>query len=467
MFENVFIFGAGADNNFYSEVPLGNELVIRIFSNLKKVREIIKNEKDEVGKDSLYSLIYNSFKKQLFGEKKSNNYFFEWKGVVASILKNGIEKLSEDIFPRSNDNFSIEIVVGKQLMIDKNHLEAILRSNDEDVGQFFVSLLINVYGSSITKDLRKNMVGKVENKIRNEFREIDGNYLNRLFENLETPVYFRPESVIKKYTKKFLKRKIAGAQDFSDIEKEIYEKYILKIFDYTVVFDELYDIILNYDLENTSPAKVLRYLHFVLTMDYTLKELEKSYWEFEEVNKNENAYYNILKQYLKSENDYIVNLNYTNFLERTLENKAKVNHIHGRVGEYMVLEDRRIIGEEEVSSIKDKKIIPNFVPQSLLKLIISVRMIERYYKSYEALKDAEKCIIVGFGLNRDDAHILNILQTALRFNDKLKVFIYAGKDIKNNSGYQILSRDNGNRIEIFDYEKCSFEDFFKQIEVIR
>jgi len=459
MFENVFIFGAGADNNFYSEVPLGNELVIRIFSNLEKVKKKIKGKEDNI-----YKFIYSNFKNQIY--KAGNDYFFEWKISIEPILKSGIEKISSDIFPKSDKNVPIKLGNGQQIIIDENHVRDILESGDKEAGKFFIALLVNIGGSSITKYLKENMISLFENQIKEKIREIDELYINELFEDLEAPIYYEPEHVIVDYVKRILEEKVKNLKNFSSIKKEVYEKYVLKIFDYTVIFDEQYDVILNCDLENISPAKVLRYLHFMLAMDYTVREIEAQYKRFrkEGFDKNKESYYEIFKKNLNQDNHYFVNLNYTNFLKETL-GVSYVNHIHGKVGEYMDLENRKIINEEEVFNTKDKKIIPNFVPQSLLKPIISVEMIERYYKAYEALKNAEKCIIVGFGLNRDDVHILNILQAALRFNKKLKVFIYAGKDIENNSGYQILSRDNGNRIEIFDYEKCNFEDFLNKLRI--
>ncbi|MDK2886469.1 MAG: hypothetical protein PWP54_1027 [Thermosipho sp. (in: thermotogales)] len=453
MFKNVFIFGAGADNNFYPKVPLGNEFVIKIFSNLGKVRKKIKSKKNNI-----YKFIYSNFKRQIY--KKGNDYFFEWKSSINPILKSGIEKMDIDIFPESGKKVPFNLGNGQQILIVENHLRNVFESDDKKAKKFFIALLLNIGGSEIAKYQKENMINLFRNQLKEKLG-LEGSNLNELFEDLEVPIYYEPEHVIVDYVKRILEEKIKNFENFSGVKELIYENYILKIFDYTVIFDELYDVILNCDLKNTSPAKVLRYLHFMLAMDFTIRELEDQY---EKSYKNSKSYYEMVKS-LKHDNHYFVNLNYTNFLKKTL-GEIYVNHIHGKVGEYMILEDRKIINEEEVYNIKDKKIIPNFVPQSLLKPIISVEMIERYYKTYEALKSAERCIIVGFGLNRDDAHILNILQTALRFNKKLKIFIYTGEDIGNNSGYQILSRDNGNRIEVFDYKKCNFESFLNQIKII-
>ncbi len=73
---------------------------------------------------------------------------------------------------------------------------------------------------------------------------------------------------------------------------------------------------------------------------------------------------------------------------------------------------------------------------------MSVDMMERYHEAYHELRNADKCIIIGFGMNRDDSHILNLLQAAIRQRSSqgklFKVYVYAGKDMKNSQGYKKL-----------------------------
>lgn len=321
------------------------------------------------------------------------------------MLKNGLKNLKADIFPKSSNNFVFELDSNKKIEIDEDHFFKILNSNDEDSKKFLIALIVNLGGNSVVDIVRKNMIRDLKNKIEFSKKLKAQTSLESLFEDLEVPIYFEPETVIVKYTDKIIQGAISQKKNsnsnFSKIRKEIYEKYILKIFDYTVIFDEIYSTILNYDLENVNSAKVLRALHFILTMDYALKKIEAK--------KIENAgksYYEIIREVLvenvsRTRKDYyFINLNYTNFLEKVISKNARINYIHGKVGEFMDLYDRRIITEDEMKEkIYDKKIIPNFVPQSLLKPIISVEMIERYYNAYKELKDAKNCIIVGYGLN--------------------------------------------------------------------
>ena len=106
---------------------------------------------------------------------------------------------------------------------------------------------------------------------------------------------------------------------------------------------------------------------------------------------------------------------------------------------------------------------------------MSVDMMERYHEAYHELRNADKCIIIGFGMNRDDSHILNLLQAAIRQRSSqgklFKVYVYTGKDVKNSQGYKKLceyikdkygsSEKNGETkqaIEFYTYEDVERQD---------
>ena len=60
---NVFIFGAGADKNFCDDMPVGNEFIIEIFSNLDEIKAATKEDKDQNVKR-----LYENFKNR-YSEK--------------------------------------------------------------------------------------------------------------------------------------------------------------------------------------------------------------------------------------------------------------------------------------------------------------------------------------------------------------------------------------------------------------
>jgi len=299
-----------------------------------------------------------------------------------------------------------------------------------------------------------------------------------LFSDIKFPLRYEPEDIIIIEVKSIID-KIIKIQQTSDKEdkkeisrnlQEVYEKHVLPIIDYTKIFDDVYEAILTYQ-EGLSKARVLRNLHFLLTMLYTLDKLQTSYHAKSAANINNGSYYNLVAERIDPKNDYVINLNYTDLLETTLEKagkKVRLNYIHGKVGEFLELNAREIVDAHECG-------IPNFVSQSSLKPIMSVDMMERYHEAYHELRNADKCIIIGFGMNRDDSHILNLLQAAIRQRSSqgklFKVYVYTGKDVKNSQGYKKLceyikdkygsSEKNGEtkeRPEFYTYENIKEQD---------
>jgi len=72
-------------------------------------------------------------------------------------------------------------------------------------------------------------------------------------------------------------------------------------------------------------------------------------------------------------------------------------------------------------------------------------------------------------MNRDDSHILNLLQAAIRQRSSqgklFKVYVYAGKDIEKSQGYKKLRdyvkekyKDPSNEIEFYTYEDVEGQD---------
>ena len=487
MSKNVYIFGAGADKNAYGEMPLGNDFVVRIFANLDETKKIIKGEtleKQTSIDNEVYKSIYDNFKSSVLEGKKLANFFFDWKGLIDAVIKEGIKKTEHGLVKLNESNNrdkknTLEFEFDNfEELIDK-YKELIL---DKETGRFMIALLVNLCGADLLNQLSESTMKKMKNDIQKQLAldesKSDGNKAEDLFSDIKFPLRYEPEDIIITEVKSIIDKIIKiqqtsdkdGKKEISKNLQDVYEKHVLPIIDYTKIFDDVYEAILTYQ-EGLSKARVLRNLHFLLTMLYTLDKLQTSYHAKSTGNINNDSYYNLVAERIDPKNDYVINLNYTDLLETTLEKagkKVRLNYIHGKVGEFLELNAREIVDAHECG-------IPNFVSQSSLKPIMSVDMMERYHEAYHELRNADKCIIIGFGMNRDDSHILNLLQAAIRQRSSqgklFKVYVYTGKDVKNSQGYKKLceyikdkygsSEKNGEtkeRPEFYTYENIKEQD---------
>jgi len=473
MSKNVYIFGSGADKNAYGEMPLGNDFVVRIFANLDETKKIIKGEmleKQTSIDNEIYKSIYDNFKSSILEGKKLANFFFDWKGLIDTIVEEGIKKAEPGLvkLKQSEDNDKEDILELKvEFELDK--IQELI--NDKETGRFMIALLVNLCGNDLLKKVPEGILNKMRNDIQKQLG-LDPNKIENLLSDITFPLDYKSEDVIitevKSIIDKIIKiQQTSDKEDKKEISKNlqyVYEKYVLPIIDYTKIFDDVYETILTYQ-EGLSKARVLKNLHFLLTMLYILDKLQTSYHTKSAGNINNDSYYNLVAKRINPENDYVINLNYTDLLEETLEKvgkKVRLNYIHGKVGEFLELNAREIVDAHGCG-------IPNFVSQSSLKPIMSVDMMERYHEAYDELRNADKCIIIGFGMNRDDSHILNLLQAAIRQRSSqgklFKVYVYAGKDIEKSQGYEKLwdyvkekYKDPSNEIEFCTYENIKEQD---------
>jgi len=416
--------------------------------------------------NEVYKSIYDNFKSSVLEGKKLANFFFDWKGLIDTIVEEGIKKTEHGLvkLKQSEDNDKEDILELKvEFELDK--IQELI--NDEKTGRFMIALLVNLYGVGLVKKFLETAMNDIQEKL-----ELDRSEIENLFSDIKFPLRYEPEDIIitevKSIIDKIIKiQQVSDKEDREEISRNlqyVYEKYVLPIIDYTKVFDDVYDTVLTH-YEDSHEVRTLRNLHFLLTMLYTLDRLQTSYHAKSTSTINNDSYYNLVAERIDPENDYVINLNYTDLLEETLERvgkKVRLNYIHGKVGEFLELNAREIVDAHECG-------IPNFVSQSSLKPIMSVDMIERYHEAYDKLRNADKCIIIGFGMNRDDSHILNLLQAAIRQRSSqgklFKVYVYAGKDIKSSQGYEKLRKymdekykDPSNEIEFYTYENIKEQD---------
>ena len=440
MAKNVFIFGAGADKQHNKKFPLGNELIIDIFSNLDKVKDIIYNKRTHK-----YSIMYSNLQNEV--EIKTKN-FFSWKTFLKGILKRGI-KNTNSIFDEKVKSTKEIKMNGEEIPVPLEIINVFKKGNDPSDQRFAFALLVNIFGWKIHSDVSKKLKSKIIDSLKDEVKI----NFDKITHDIGNPLSFEPETVLVKESEKIIEDEIKEERRKKPFDK-MNEKERIKrnlfdlamiFFDYTYIYDNIYQAMINYKMEEYK-SKALKYLHFLLTMRYTLSKLSN-----DDVDDSK-SYYRVireLKNKRKMEN-YYINLNYTKYAGSYFE---KVNNLHGNIDELLNLESKNIENFKDMNKGTENIYMPNFVSQSLLKPIVSVEMIERYYKAYEVIKNAKRCFIIGFGFNRDDNHIINILQKANQENKNLEIIVFAGKDaskkIKEN---QRLFHDS-KKIKYYDYKQ--------------
>ena len=157
-----------------------------------------------------------------------------------------------------------------------------------------------------------------------------------------------------------------------------------------------------------------------------LKDLQKQVAE-DNLGK-EDLYYIAVKTFIKKYTDtMIVTTNYTSFAEDiTRIGEDNIFYLHGKLDWFENLETKEIKSLCKFDATEF--IFPYLLVQSGIKPIINHKQIKTIYKGSEALNNAETLIILGYGLNSDDEHIINMLRERVQNNGRIVCFIYAEND---------------------------------------
>ena len=196
-------------------------------------------------------------------------------------------------------------------------------------------------------------------------------------------------------------------------------------------------------------------------------KLEKAVMKkLEDEKKTENLYYtavgkliqknkeNINEENAGTDNDgsiKIVTTNYTGFAkEITGIDEKSIFHIHGGMGLFEDVNNKRIA---ELSKFKEDEVIfPYLLTQSGVKPVINYSQLKTLYEGSSALMEAEELIIIGYGLNKDDEHILNVLKERLEIGRKIAYYLYVETDAKKgirkgNKKYEEKFNEEKNRVK--------------------
>lgn len=125
--------------------------------------------------------------------------------------------------------------------------------------------------------------------------------------------------------------------------------------------------------------------------------------------------------------------NYNSILEGISETAAiplpEVHHLNGSIKDYYNPYKNAVVRCNRPEDCPSDQIhVPFILTQSGLKPLTSVAMSRRYVELFDAFKDAEAIVVVGFGFNSDDSHINGLFRELIDVEQKPLYWICRGVD---------------------------------------
>ena len=100
-----------------------------------------------------------------------------------------------------------------------------------------------------------------------------------------------------------------------------------------------------------------------------------------------------------------------------------VFHLNGSTKDFYNPYKNEVIQVDDKDAHESEQIlVPFMLTQSGLKPLTSVEMSRRYVELFDAYKDTDAIISIGFGFNKDDSHINGLFRELIEKSDK-KLFV--------------------------------------------
>lgn len=212
--------------------------------------------------------------------------------------------------------------------------------------------------------------------------------------------------------------------------------------------------------------------------------LEDAYGKIIEQTNIEDTYYGQITELIKYSKERnsgeghieiaIVTCNYTEILERIIEDRIKnsgirIRYLHGKLELFEDVTDKQIKHIEEFT--EGDRIFPYILIQSGVKPIISPYQIKQFAAANDDFESSEYIVILGYGLNSDDEHIINMLREQNshdRRHPKIVYFIHADskkdeKDYKKRENE--ISAILGGKNKIVVKPSIEFPDFIEELKL--
>lgn len=187
---------------------------------------------------------------------------------------------------------------------------------------------------------------------------------------------------------------------------------------------------------------------------------------FTQIKRNKNNYYSAIKEEILDKGNVecsgVLTTNYYKFVE-LLGHKHKYAYLNGKLSMFEKPEKLEIIDFENKNYknniLTSKELfLPYIMGQSFVKPIISPLQIEEYCKMNAILKEADKLVILGYGINSDDNHINSYLHSFISEQGKEIIIVSNNDNVKKekiNIAQKLKISDKTDKIKIC---KCKYSD---------
>lgn len=160
-------------------------------------------------------------------------------------------------------------------------------------------------------------------------------------------------------------------------------------------------------------AKFCKICIFLLTVrDYIIKKARG-------ININTNGYYHLLKKAVDDgmfQVSAVATTNYNQFIRTILE--RDVVYLNGSTEMWYDPFINQIGKREDLDTSEHHILVPLMFTQSGTKPMTSIEMSIQYVDTYNAWKESDALVVIGFGFNKDDEHINGIVRTLVDKDNK-------------------------------------------------
>ncbi|EHU2954001.1 hypothetical protein ACT4ZI_03905 [Acinetobacter baumannii] len=497
-------FGAGAEIGY--GLPSGGKFAIDLFRKdptpyKKKFREQLK----KIDSRSPYA---NSWLPKDYVKK---SIFAFGKNEFTSIIESSILYKRSEIIKKLNDFDSEFIWACKQLSIDESDLKKrFLDEIGKDVGEILYDQDIKI-NEKLTKDvklfgteyysaaleiirsktncddLRRYVIAFLQLLVGAYGQDFVQNLNEELFESApdDLPIFddifgmFRLEfdrvgsialELLLNEERNFETSESATIISlFSAVVQQILENVFSTVLDYQKLIDDHFRYLFS---PSTEWAKFTRMAIFMeIAHDYIIEQKPTAL--------PDEGYYHDVKDLLDSGTEIAVigTSNYNNLFKEISDNldipSINVFHLNGSTKDFYNPYKNEVIQIEDKDSHESEQIlVPFMLTQSGLKPLTSVEMSRRYVELFDAYKDTDAIISIGFGFNKDDSHINGLFRELVeKHNKKLFIITVDPKENAQEIKKKLRLDNHGNNVKVVlvdpktraTNESIWFDEVLKQI----
>lgn len=208
---------------------------------------------------------------------------------------------------------------------------------------------------------------------------------------------------------------------FSAIAQKFLENLFTAVLDYQKLIDDHFRYLFS---PKTEWAKFTRMVIFLnIARDYISSQAP----DFDQINPD--GYYHDLK---RLQDGYEVNAvgtaNYNNILNQVADNIGlslpRIQHLNGSTTDYYNPYKNNVTSLGVSEEVPNEQIhVPFILTQSGIKPLTSVAMSRRYVQLFDAYKDSDAIIVIGFGFHKDDSHINGLFRELIETENKTLYWI--------------------------------------------